>query len=101
MQILNEYWLQITFSLNYVLWALSTYRSAGALLGFIHVLSDVTRLKIYEFSDPVAHETLKGMGELHKTSFMLPKMAFKLMVWSLVWVTCLSVMLALIIFNKG
>lgn len=104
MSVLNEYWLQIAFGLNYVLWVFSTYRSAGAILGFMHVLSDVTRLKIYEFSDPVAHETLRGMGELDKTSFLMPKMAFRLMMWSLVWVTCLNVMIVLVVFavlNKG
>lgn len=99
MSILTENWFQVAFGLNYVVWMLSTYRSAGAILGFMHVLSDVTRLKIFEFNDPVAHETLKAMGELNKTAFLMPKMAFRLMVWSLIWVSCMTIMFAMVLFT--
>lgn len=100
MEIINPpYWKELVFATITLLWLYSTYRSSKALLGFLHILSDVTRLKVFEFSDPVAYETLRNMGEQSKTMFMMPKMAFNLMVWSLVWVSCLSGMFGLLLFK--
>lgn len=100
MEIINPtYWEESTFAITLLFWLYSTYRSSKALLGFLHILSDVTRLKVFEFSDPVAYETLRNMGEQNKTMFIMPKMAFNLMAWSLVWVLCLSVMFGLLLFR--
>lgn len=99
METIELHYSEIAFGLVCAVWAFSTYRCAGSVLGFMHILSDATRLKIFEFSDPVAHETLRTMGEQKKTLVMLPMLAFRLMVWSLVWVGCLAFMFGFIIFK--
>ena len=90
---------EIIFSVTVLVWLYSNYRCSKALLGFLHILSDVIRLKVFEFSEPVAYETLRNLGEQNKTTFLMPRLAFNLMIWSLIWVSCLIIMFGLLIFE--
>lgn len=99
MNVLELYLPELLYGVLMLLWLFSTYRCVGSLLGFIHVISDATRLKIYEFDNPVAHGTLNQLGETEKIATMLPRLAFRMMIWSLVWICCLGASIGVLLFR--